>query len=128
VILEVGTHSPWISRLLSELGHEVVVANPRKLRLIYENPRKTDRADAEYLARVGRMDPDLLAPVAHGGPQVQADRGVLRARERLVRIRGQLVNHVRGTVKSWGARLPSCGAGGWVKRSRKPFGLPWTRS
>lgn len=116
VILEVGTHSPWISRLLSEVGHEVVVANPRKLRLIYENPRKTDRADAEYLARVGRMDPELLAPVAHGGRQVQADRGVLRARERLVRIRGQLVNHVRGTVKSWGARLPSCGAATFARR------------
>ena len=64
IILEVGTHSPWISRFLSELGHEVVIANPRKLRLIYENPRKTDRADAEYLARVGRLDPEVLAPVA----------------------------------------------------------------
>jgi transposase len=60
IVLEVGTHSPWISRLLAGLGHEVVVANPRKLRLIYENPRKTDRADAEYLARVGRLAPELL--------------------------------------------------------------------
>ncbi|MEX0842817.1 MAG: IS110 family transposase, partial [Gemmatimonadota bacterium] len=116
VVLEVGIHSPWISRLLAERGHEVVVANPRKLRLIYENPRKTDRADAEYLARVGRMDPELLAPVTHGGRQAQADRGVLRARQRLVRIRGQLINQVRGAVKSWGERLPSCGAATFVKR------------
>ena len=116
IVLEVGTHSPWISRLLEELGHEVVVANPRKLRLIYENPRKTDRADAEYLARVGRMDPELLAPVTHGGRQVQADRGVLRARQQLVRIRTQLINHVRGAVKSWGERLPGCATATFARR------------
>ncbi len=116
VVLEVGTHSPWISRLLAELSHQVVVANPRKLRLIYENPRKTDRADAEYLARVGRMDPELLAPVTHGGPQAQADRGVLRARQQLVSIRAKLINHVRGAVKSWGERLPSCGTAVFAKR------------
>ena len=116
IVLEVGTHSPWISRILSELGHEIIVANPRKLRLIYENPRKTDRADAEYLARVGRMDPELLAPVTHGGRQAQADRGVLRARQQLVRIRAKLINHVRGAVKSWGERLPNCGAATFAKR------------
>lgn len=116
IVLEVGTQSPWISRLLADLGHEVVVANPRKLRLIYENPRKTDRADAEYLARVGRMDPELLASVTHGGRQVQADRGVLRAREQLVRIRTQLINHVRGAVKSWGERLPSCATPTFARR------------
>ncbi|MEX0842835.1 MAG: PKD domain-containing protein, partial [Gemmatimonadota bacterium] len=116
IVLEVGTHSPWISRLLTELGHEVVVANPRKLRLIYGNPRKTDRADAEYLARVGRMDPELLAPVRHGGRQAQADRGVLRARQQLVRTRTQLINHVRGAVKSWGERLPSCATAAFARR------------
>jgi transposase len=116
IVLEVGTHSPWISRLLEELGHEVVVANPRKLRLIYENPRKTDRVDAEYLARVGRMDPELLAPVTHGARQIQADRGVLRARQQLVRIRTQLIDHVRGAVKSWGERLPSCATASFAKR------------
>lgn len=108
VVLEVGTHSPWISRLLTELGHEVVVANPRKLRLIYENPRKTDRADAEYLARVGRMDPELLAPVEHRGRDAQADLATLKAQDQLVRVRSRLINHVRGAVKSWGERLPKC--------------------
>src|SRR3954454_15845117 len=34
IALEAGTHSPWISRLLTAWGHEVLVANPRKLRLI----------------------------------------------------------------------------------------------
>ena len=31
IVLEVGTHSPWMSRLLIELGHEVLVANPRAI-------------------------------------------------------------------------------------------------
>ncbi len=107
IVLEVGAHSPWVSRLLREQGHEVVVANPRKLRLIHENDRKRDRADAEYLARVGRMDPELLAPVSHRSEQVQADRALFKARDQLVRVRTRLVSHVRGAVKSWGERLPS---------------------
>src|SRR5674476_1338929 len=57
IVLEAGTHSPWVSRLLEEFGHDVLVANPRKLRLIYMNDSKSDRVDAEYLARVGRLDP-----------------------------------------------------------------------
>lgn len=108
VVLEVGTHSRWIAALLGELGHEVILANPRKLRLIYENDRKSDRVDAEYLARLGRLDPTLLAPIEHRGAQAQADLAVLRSRDLLVRTRARLVNHVRGSVKAVGARLPSC--------------------
>ena len=54
VAIEAGTHSRWASRLLEQLGHEVLVANPRKLRLIYGNPRKADEADAEHLARLAQ--------------------------------------------------------------------------
>lgn len=108
VVLEVGPHSPWISRLLANAGHEVIVANPRKLRLIYENDRKCDRADAQYLARVGRLDPELLAPVEHRSEDVQADLAVLRSRDTLVDARTALVNHARSTVKAMGARLPEC--------------------
>ncbi len=107
IVLEVGTHSPWVSRLLEELGHQVLVANPRKLRLIYGGTRKTDRLDAEALARVGRLDPQLLGPVRHRGRQAQADLGRLRARECLVRARTQLVNHVRSAVKTVGGWLPA---------------------
>ena len=108
IAIEVGTHSPWLSRLLGELGHEVIVANARKLRLIYENPKKNDRVDAEQLARVARMDPQLLHPVTHVGERAQADRAMLRARDALVRVRGVLVNQARGLVKSMGTRLPKC--------------------
>jgi transposase len=110
VVLEVGTHSPWVSRLLTRLGHEVLVANARRLRLIYANPRKSDQVDAETLARLGRLDPALLQPIHHRTAQAQADLAHLRARDCLVRARTQLINHVRGAVKSVGARLPASSA------------------
>ncbi len=110
VVLEVGTHSPWVSRLLERLGQEVLVANARQLRLIYGSDRKSDRVDAETLARLGRLDPALLKPIRHRGAQAQADLAQLRARDALVRSRTLLINHVRGAVKAWGARLPSSSA------------------
>ena len=69
IALEIGTHSPWISRLLSELGHEVIVANARKVRLIGESRKKDDRLDAQTLARLARIDPELLSPVKHRSAQ-----------------------------------------------------------
>jgi transposase len=110
IVLEVGTHSPWVSRLLQRLGHEVLVANARQLRLIYGSDRKSDRVDAETLARLGRLDPALLKPIHHRGPEAQADLAQLRARDALVRTRTLLINHVRGAVKAWGARLPASSA------------------
>jgi transposase len=110
IILEVGTHSPWVSRLLDGLGHRVIVANPGRVRLIADSVRKTDRSDAEMLARLGRIDPDLLSPITHRGIQAQADLAVIRARYALVSSRTMLINHVRGAVKSIGGRLPACDA------------------
>lgn len=100
IVLEVGTHSPWMSRLLAGLGHEVIVANPRQVRLIAESDRKRDRTDAELLARLGRVDPALLRPIQHRGPQAQQDLALLRARDTLVGARTKLINHVRGAVKA----------------------------
>lgn len=117
VALEVGTHSPWISRLLKECGHEVLIANPRKLRSIYENDSKDDRVDAEQLARIARLDPKLLSPIRHRGPQAQADLAVIRARDALVRSRTLQINHVRGAVKSFGARIPKCSTESFPKRA-----------
>lgn len=106
--LEVGTHSPWVSRLLASWGHEVLIANPRRVRLIAHSRRKSDRFDGHTLARLARLDPELLAPVRHRSAASQADLAVLRARAALVRSRTLLVNHLRGAVKSAGGRLPSC--------------------
>ena len=110
IAIEAGTHSPWASRVLEGLGHEVLVANSRKTRLIYANKRKTDRIDAENLARLARLDPRLLYPLKHRDEECQAHLAVIRSRQALVDCRTQLVNHVRGAVKSFGARLPKCSA------------------
>ena len=110
IAIETGTHSPWVSRLLEECGHEVLVANARKLSLIYANKRKTDEVDAENLARLARVDPKLLYPLKHRGEDSQAHMAIIRSRQALVDCRTQLVNHVRGAVKSFGARLPKCPA------------------
>jgi transposase len=117
VVLEVGTHSPWLSRVLARGGHEVLVANARRRRFIYESDRKCDRVDAVSLARVGRFDPSLLAPIRHRGEEAQQDLAVLRAREQLVRTRAQLINHVRGAVKAVGARLPACSTPAFATRA-----------
>jgi transposase len=108
VALETGTHSPWISRWLSELGHEVIVAHARKVRLIGESRKKDDRRDAQTLARLAGIDPELLCPVKHRSAQAQADLTVIRARAGLVRARTALVNTARGLAKSYGERLRGC--------------------
>ncbi len=108
VVIEAGTHSPWVSRTLEASGHRVLVANPRRVRLISHNSRKRDRVDAELLARLGRVDPQLLAPIKHRGLEAQAALSVLRSRDSLVRVRTALVNHARGLVKAVGGRLPRC--------------------
>jgi transposase len=108
VAIEVGTHSRWFSEVLESAGHAVIIANPRRLKLITESLNKHDKADAALLARLARADADLLAPVQHRTRQEQAHLAIIRARDALVRTRGQLINCVRGLVKPFGARLPSC--------------------
>ena len=108
IALETGTHSPWVSRLLSGLGHEVIVAHARNVRLIGESRRKDDRLDAQTLARLARIDPQLLSPVKHRSARAQADLTIIRARAGLVRARTALVNTARGLAKSYGERLRGC--------------------
>lgn len=119
VTLEVGTHSPWISRTLKEAGHAVIVANARKVRLIYGSTRKSDRLDAEKLARLTRHDPKLLAPIEHRSAQAQSHLACIRSRDALVRTRTSLVVHVRGSVKAFGKRLPSGDTSAFPKRARE---------
>jgi transposase len=116
VAIEVGTHSPWVSELLAECGHQVLVANPRRVRAIYENDTKSDRVDAEMLARVARMDPKLLYPIRHRGIQARQDLEIFRGRDALVRSRTQQINHVRGVLKSFGVHIPRCSTESFWKR------------
>jgi transposase len=108
VVLEVGPHSRWIAELVQQAGHEAVVANARKVRLIWQSRRKTDRSDAMVLARLGRLDISLLAPIQHRTQGAQVDLSCLRSRDALVRARTLLVNHVRGVLKPFGVRVAGC--------------------
>lgn len=119
VVLEVGTHSPWMSRQLESMGHEVIVANARRVRMISTSDSKNDRADAELLARLGRSDPKLLWPIRHRGEEAQRHRALLKARDQLVRTRTKLVTEARGLAKSLGQRLPRCGTASFATRMRK---------
>jgi transposase len=110
IAIEVGTHSPWVSRLLLKLGHEMIVANPRQVKLITESSRKDDRLDAQTLARLARIDPQLLRPIQHRTEKAQAALMVIRVRAALVAVRTSLVNTARGLAKSMGERLPKCDA------------------
>jgi transposase len=113
VVLEAGTHSPWASRLLTKLNREVLVADPAALH--QKGKAKTDKIDAEQLARWGRVDPQVLCPITHRGEVAQEDLALIRARDALVRARTLLVNHVRGSVKAVGGRLPKCSTNSFAR-------------
>ena len=110
VVIEVSGHSPWVSRLLERLGHECIVANPRRVRLIADSLKKNDRVDAETLARLGRADPVLLSPVEHRSEQAQADLALIHSRRSLVAARTSMINRARCLAKAFGTRLPGCDA------------------
>lgn len=116
ISLEVGTHSGWLSGLLKELGHEVIVANPRKMESIHKNRRKNDRVDARTLGRLARADVALLYPIVHRQAEARQDLVLLRARDALVSVRTKLINSMRGLVKSVGGRLPQCSTEAFPKR------------
>src|ERR1700724_2512494 len=105
IAVETGTHPPWVSRLLTELGHELLVAHAQKVELITKSNRKDDRHDARTLARLARIDPQLLGPVRHRSAQAQIHLTVIRARAELVSARTALINAARGLAKSYGERL-----------------------
>ena len=124
VVMEAGGHSPWISRLAVEVGMDVIVANPRKVELISKNDRKTDAADAEILADMGRTNVKRLYPITHRSQQAQFDLAVPRARTEIVRARTGLINHVRGVLKSNGYRAPSCSADSFARKMSEEGAMP----
>ena len=118
IAIETGTHSPWLSRLLENYGHEVLVANARKVRLVYGGDRKSDKLDAQKLARLARFDPKLLSPIQHRSQGAQAHLALIRSRDALVSSRVGLINHIRGSVKAFGARLPVCSTRTFARKAR----------
>lgn len=133
IAIEVGTHSPWVSRLLEECRHEVLVANARKVRLIYGEGRKTDKIDAEKLARLARVDPKLLSPIKHRGESSQAHLALIRSRDVLVGTRTKLVNPGNGEQSSrLGEDFPNARQKPFITRSPSTCQgnshQPWSRS
>jgi transposase len=118
MVMEVGMHSPWTSRFLKDLGHRVLVANPRKVRAIYQNDRKSDRKDAEMLARIARSDETLLHPVKHVSEEMQRDLLQIKLRDNLVRQRVDIISSVRFTLKSLGIALPSPNSETFARHAR----------
>lgn len=116
IAIENGTHSIWINEQLRGYGHEVIVANVRELHAICRNDRKSDRVDAEKLARFARLDPNVLRPITHRSVALQESLTLIRARDVLVRMRTSLVNATRGLAKPCGFRLPSCSTKSFHKR------------
>ena len=97
---------------------EVIVANPRKLRAIYQNDRKSDEQDALIIARLARVDPNLLHPIQHGSEEAQRDLLRIKLRDNLVRQRVATISTVRFSLKSLGLRLPSPSTRVFAKRAR----------
>jgi transposase len=119
VVVEVGTHSPWMSRDLGAKGHEVIVANAREVQSITKSDRKNDASDAEQLARLGRADRKLLRPIEHRREDTQRDRALLAVRDRLVRTRASCVVQARGLAKALGERLPKSTTAAMPRRVRE---------
>ena len=130
-MIEAGTHSRWVEEALSAAGHEVVVVNPRQIELIWKRKKKTDRSDANLLARLARIDVELLVLVHQRSRKAQLDLAVLRSRDLLVAVRTRLVNHVRGLLKQFGLRVASCSTEAFGAAQRRPFrrssALRWAR-
>jgi len=116
--IEVGTHSPWISRLLESNGCTCLVANARKLRAIYQNDRKCDEYDARMLAKLARVDPELLSPIEHGSESRQLHRMSITLRDSLVRQRVNIISTIRFSLKSLGERISACSTAYFAGRCR----------
>lgn len=123
VAMETDTHSPWVSQEAKEAGLEALVGNTRKLRAIWTSRQKSDVRDAEMLARIARFDRQLLYPICHRNAQARVDLVLIKARDQLVRTRANLINHLRGLVKSHGERLASCSSSAFARKVQLPSQL-----
>ena len=118
IAMETGTYSPWMSHFFKVRGFDVLVGNPRRIKAIWQSDHKTDKRDARLLAQIGRFDRRLLYPVEHRSLEAHKDLAVLKARDLLVKSRTRLVGSVRGTLKSFGIRLPDCDAAAFHRNVR----------
>jgi len=81
VVLEATASYPWFVELVEPLAEKVVLANPKKLRVIAESTKKTDRLDAQVLAEFLVLDmiPESYQPT----PRQRQHRALVRHRQYL---------------------------------------------
>lgn len=123
VAVEAGNQTAWIHDLLVEMGAEVIVVNPTKVKLIAESRKKTDKIDAKILCELLRLNA-LPHPVHMPGKAAREVRGLLVARRQLVTARTKLVNVVRGLVRQEGIRLAAgelLSQVGWERLLQRTF-------
>ena len=128
VALEVGSQSPWMSASLRQLGHDVIVADARRVAAFIRGGRKTDRRDAETIAKLLRGMPEMLGNVYHRGEDAQADLAVVRARDAIVRGRTRLITHVRGTLKAQGVRVRNASADTFHRVAQEHIPVPFRQA
>lgn len=119
VVLEAGSQSPWMSRLIRDLGFVPLVVDPRRVAAVTRSGRKTDKRDAEVLARLAQGLPEMLGIVHHRTELDQAVVAIIRARAVLVEVRTKLVQCVRGLSKAMGHRIPSCSTDAFATKAAK---------
>jgi transposase len=117
IALETGGQTNWVRRRLEAMGHEALVANAKRLKLIWDTHSKDDRRDALFLATIALRWPELLHAVKPRSLESEQNRAMLSSRECLVEGRVKLMNNVRGVLKSLGVRLPKPGSEAFVKRA-----------
>jgi transposase len=118
IAIEAGAQSRWVATVLAELGHEVIVANPRQVELIAKNHNKNDSNDSKLLARLAHVDPLLLSPLQHRPEREQKNLLAIRARAQLVETRTALMHCLRGMLKGFGIRLPRSTSDCFLERCR----------
>jgi transposase len=117
IAIETGGQSNWVRRLLSDLGHEVIVADAKRVKLITDTHSKDDRRDARWLAQILLRWPELLKPVAPRSLESEQHRALLKARESLVEARVKLILCARGILAGFGRRLPAATSEAFARKT-----------
>lgn len=86
----------WFAELVEPLAERMVMVHPRKMRIIAESRRKTDKLDAQILAEFLAADelPEAWRPT----PRVRQHRTLVRQRDRLVRRTTSVKNRLRNLL------------------------------
>lgn len=116
ILLESGTESEWVAQHLESLGHEVIVADPNYAPMYGQRTRriKTDRRDVIALAEANRLG---IYRLAHRvSPAQRTVRRQLQVRDQLIRMRTQVINLMRGQLRSEGLRVRGGRAESFVAR------------